>query len=93
MVGWHHQLNGHKFENSQEIVKDSEALCIAIHGVAKTVWWGCHNKVKQTIRLKQQKFIVPQFWRLEVQDDGSQQVWFLKASLLGLQMATILLCP
>ena len=58
-----------------------------------SVWWGCHNKVKQTIRLKQQKFIFPQFWRLEVQDDGSQQVWFLKASLLGLQMATVLLCP
>ena len=25
MVGWHHQLNGHEFEQIQETVKDREA--------------------------------------------------------------------
>ena len=32
MVGWHHQLNGHEFE--QEMVKDREAWHAAVHGVA-----------------------------------------------------------
>ena len=37
--GWHHQLNGHEFEQFWEIVKDSEAWCAAIHGVAKSWTW------------------------------------------------------
>ena len=36
MVGWHHQLNGHEFEQLQEIVKEREVGCAAIHGVAKS---------------------------------------------------------
>ena len=34
MVGWHHWLNGH--EELQEIVKDREAWCAAVHGVTKS---------------------------------------------------------
>ena len=33
MVGWHHRLNGHKFEQTPE---DSEAWCAAVHGVTKS---------------------------------------------------------
>ena len=36
MVGWHHWLNGHEFEQAQEMVKDREAWCAAIHGVARS---------------------------------------------------------
>ena len=36
MVGWHHRLNGHEFEQLLEIVKDREASSAAVHGVPKT---------------------------------------------------------
>ena len=36
MVGWHHRLNGHESEQTQEIVKDREALHAAVHGIAKS---------------------------------------------------------
>jgi len=36
MVGWHHQLNGHKFEQTLGDSKGQESLlCAAVHGVAK----------------------------------------------------------
>ena len=36
MVGWHHRLNGHEFEQPPEIVKDRESWHAAIHVVAKS---------------------------------------------------------
>ena len=36
MVGWHHQLNGHEFEQPQGTVKDREAWCATVHRVAKS---------------------------------------------------------
>ena len=35
IVGWHYQLTGHEFEQSWELVMDSEAWRAAIFGVAK----------------------------------------------------------
>ena len=46
------------------------------------VCWGYHNKVPQTEGLIQQKFIVSQFWRLEVSDNSR---FFLEA--VGEQLA------
>ena len=28
MVGWHHRLNGHEFEQAPEMAKDREAWCV-----------------------------------------------------------------
>ena len=36
MVGWHHLLNGHEFEQILEVVKDREFWCAAVYGVAKS---------------------------------------------------------
>ena len=35
MVGWHHQLNGHEFEQAGSMVMDREAWCAAVHEVPK----------------------------------------------------------
>ena len=36
MVGWHHQLNGHEFEQAPGVVMDREVWHAAVHGVAKS---------------------------------------------------------
>ena len=35
MVGWHHQLNGHEFEQTPGD-REREAWCAIVHGVAKS---------------------------------------------------------
>jgi len=39
MVGWHHQLNGHEFEQAPGVVMDREAWHVSIHGVTKSQTW------------------------------------------------------
>ena len=39
MVGWHHWLDGHKFEQALELLMDREAWCAAVHGVTKSQTW------------------------------------------------------
>ena len=37
MVGWHHQLDGHEFEQAQvELVMDREPWGAVVHGVKKS---------------------------------------------------------
>ena len=36
MVGWHHQLDGHEFEQAPGVGDGQEAWCAAVHGVAKS---------------------------------------------------------
>ena len=36
MIGWHHRLNGHEFEQALGVGDDREAWHAAAHGVAKS---------------------------------------------------------
>ena len=36
MVGWHHRLNGHEFEQALGVGDGREAWCTAVHGVTKS---------------------------------------------------------
>ena len=36
MVGWHHQINGHDFEQIPRNSKDREARHAAVHGITKS---------------------------------------------------------
>ena len=36
MVGWHHQCNGHNFEQAPGVVMYRESWCAAVHRVAKS---------------------------------------------------------
>ena len=35
-VGWHHQLDGHRFGWTPELVMDREAWRTAVHGITKS---------------------------------------------------------
>ena len=36
MIGWHHRLDGHEFEQAPEVGDGQGSLCVAVHGVAKS---------------------------------------------------------
>ena len=36
IVEWHHQLQGHEFEQAPDMVKDREAWCAGVHGVTES---------------------------------------------------------
>ena len=36
LVGWHHRLSGHEFEQVLKLVMDRETYRTAVHGVSKS---------------------------------------------------------
>ena len=36
VVGWHHQLDGHEFEQALGVMMDKEAWHAAVHGIKKS---------------------------------------------------------
>ena len=43
VVGWHHRLDGHDFDQALEVGDGQEACCAAVHGVTRsqTQWSNC----------------------------------------------------
>ena len=39
MIGWHHQLNGHEFEQALGDGEGQEVWHVAVHGVSKSWTW------------------------------------------------------
>ena len=39
MVGWHHRLNGHEFEQAPGVGDGQGSWCTAVHGVTKSRTW------------------------------------------------------
>ena len=50
MVGWHHRLDGHEFEQLWEMVEDREAWNAAVNVVAKSQL--LNNSLLLTLKLK-----------------------------------------
>ena len=48
--------------------------CLQMYKPCGLVYQGCCTKVSQTVWLQQKKFIVSQFWRWEVRDNGVNRV-------------------
>ena len=39
MIGWHHRLNGHEFEQVPGVGDGEESLAAVVHGVTKSWTW------------------------------------------------------
>lgn len=61
-------------------------------GPSAFMCWGCYNKVPRPGWLEQQAFIFLSFWRLPVQDQGTD-AFSPDTSLSVVQTAVFLLCP
>ena len=46
MIGWHHRLNEHEFEQTLGVGDEQGSLCAAVHGVAKS--WTLSATEQQT---------------------------------------------
>ena len=66
MIGWHHRLIGHEFE--QTLVKDREAWCAAVYGIARVR----HDlATEQQIEMSETSLMV-QWLRLHTPIQGAQ---------------------
>ena len=82
MVGWHHQLHGHEFEQALWVGEGQEAWRAAVHGVAKSPTWLSDRTAATSVHAKSlQSFLTlgdPVHWS----PPGSSVHWILQARVL-----------
>ena len=68
MVEWHHQLDGHEFEQALGDVKYREAWCAAVHGVTKSRTQVSDWKTTTTKSTQESTILCMQLHRAEFND-------------------------
>ena len=82
MIGWHHQLDGHEFEQAPGVGEGQGSLACAVYGVTKS-WtrlsnWAELNTHRETCKTGKTDTDFLKSWSLEVQDQvlGKFGVWW-----------------
>ena len=93
MVGWHHQLNGHKFEQAPGGVKERDGWCAAVHGGSQSHDWATEQQ--QCKDLSHQipwstEFLIPPW--TPSRDVEGQQLQRHRVQSLQRQMVNALCC-
>ena len=87
MVGWHHRLDGHEFEQAREFMMDREAWHAAVHGIVKS-WTQLKIELNGTeLRVMSMKYIVFVSKNLPKRNtsgpSGFTQLQFMRSQELG----------
>ena len=91
MVGWHHQFEGHEFEQALGVVMDREAWHAAVHGVTKS-WkglsdWTELNKV--SIAYKSPTLLLASFIHTVYLSQLLNKYWYIIINIGASQVALV----
>ena len=86
MVGWHHRLNRHEFEQTQKIVEDRGAWCAAVHRVAKSRTQWRDRTTKQKPNLIMFELFIREGEELVINKHLAEMWWVARGVMLLLEV-------